>query len=307
MSSLDPNSSSPDLSKAQQTEPAPEDSAIPSVVQDNHVEQTLPEQCSQGERLDNPTERKLTSTIGPLDDGNLPEEPNFRYSLLSLFVAMAVVAVGIVLLKWFWLYGFVIIFALTAGADMFTRRNRSRDVRILFAALWGIVFPLLCILYDPGILHPAWTSYSDPTKLALPDFTDLENLPDKLMYQSAYSRAAMFAIPLETMVLAAWIFWQPRHPIMSSLFAGALWYGAVLAGLVAVLMLPLTLIGLLVLFGVLGIIPFLTCISFAYAAREAWMLGSRHERKPNQIDYETWAILSFTSLLLITALFAIAV
>src|SRR5205085_7811140 len=69
-----------------------------------------------------------------------------------------------------------------------------------------------------------------------------------------------------------------RRP--AGLLAGSLAGGAVFALGLGLILLPMTLIGMIILVGVLGLIPFGTAWVFGRNARAAWRAATRHRAAP---------------------------
>ncbi len=207
------------------------------------------------------------------------EDGALRYSIHSMLIAMAMIALGIALLKWFWLWGFVVIFTVSFGVEIGTFRSRKRLGNIVSVAVWGIVFPVLCVFYDPGILHEPWISPPGPMSFPRGLQSDI-----RITWQSVSSPISIFslsAIAIECVTLGVWILLQPRNPWIADFFIGMLSFGIVLAMLVGICLLPLSLMGLVLLIGILGITPFMTFRAYLFAASEAIRISShnRDERK----------------------------
>jgi hypothetical protein len=105
-----------------------------------------------------------------------------------------------------------------------------------FDILAGVVAPPLCLIFDPIV-------FSD---------TDLNR----------YQAAGYSAIGLEVLALWIWLFLGEFAGRSIAFLGGMLLFGAFLAGTIGILLLPLSLIGLLVLIGVLGFLPFCTAFAF---------------------------------------------
>jgi len=115
---------------------------------------------------------------------------------------------------------------------------RIRNValrRVVFDLLAGIALPVLCIWYDPIVfIGGSW------------DFLVSWRTPVYLL------------VALEIVALLGWLIYDTLTHRPSGLFAGMLAVGCAAATAVGVVILPMTLMGLLVLIGVLGLTPFLT-------------------------------------------------
>ena len=113
-----------------------------------------------------------------------------------------------------------------------------------FDVALGVMMPILCFYFDPGILRNS--------SLGFP-----MGPPISQVSMFIYILSAM-AIP--TLVL--WLWLGPRLKRWSGIVGGMLLAGAILSFTIGVVILPLTFIGLIMLIGVLGFVPFLT--AFVY-------------------------------------------
>jgi hypothetical protein len=200
-----------------------------------------------------------------------------RYSLHSMLIAMAMIALGIVLLKWFWVWGFGLIFLVSIGVEIGTFKNRKRLGKIVSTSVWGIVFPVLCVFYDPGILHEPWIMPAGPGPFPPMFISKVQITWDSM--SSLLSIFSITAIAIQCVSLGTWILWQPRNPFIADIFVGLMFFGVVIALLIGICMLPLTLMGLVIGIGILGITPFLTWRAYLFATREAMRIS-----KPNRIE-----------------------
>lgn len=108
--------------------------------------------------------------------------------------------------------------------------------QILFDVFFGIAMPIICLWLDPVVF------VGPPGDLSL----------------AACKLPCYYMIGAEIILLTLWLL-LGRHMLASAaLVAGGLLAGGVFALLVGTLMLPLSLLGLLLLIGVLGFTPFLT-------------------------------------------------
>jgi hypothetical protein len=123
----------------------------------------------------------------------------------------------------------------------------------IFDAVVGLLLPALCLYFDPIVFRGGVAGLGEP----------------------ALSRYRLFAygvIALELAVLALWLFTGERLKEWGGMLGGAMLAGALFALAVGVLILPYTLLGLLILVGVLGFTPFFT--AFVYLRNAARALGT---------------------------------
>jgi hypothetical protein len=121
--------------------------------------------------------------------------------------------------------------------------------QITFDIMFGVMTPLVCLLVDPGIFRTG----------ALGDGGMLGSL----------KWFALIAIPLQILTLIAWLWLGTAFEPWTAGIAGILLVGGMFAGLIGVVLLPLSLIGLLVLVGMVGFLPFVTAGVFLRNALRA--------------------------------------
>jgi hypothetical protein len=129
----------------------------------------------------------------------------------------------------------------------------ATDWQKYFDVLMGIVVPTVCLIADPGVFT------NDATFL-------FENLP--LLRNFAYVFVA-----IEMLTLGLWLFVPCRAPIPAAIFSGCFLAGGVLSFALGVTMFPMTLVGMIVLIGFLGLTPFFTAFVFLRNATRALRLA----------------------------------
>ena len=151
----------------------------------------------------------------------------------------------------------------TGSTPSFEERWLLRPLKIgqiVFDFLFGIVMPILCFYFDPGIirddLSPV-TSFS-PLRLFIYVFSGL-------------------AIP----TLALWLLLGRRlNKYLSGIIGGTLLTGAIICFMIGCLILPLTLAGLAYIIGFLGFIPFIT--TYVYARNGLRAMAQANARMPRR-------------------------
>lgn len=140
------------------------------------------------------------------------------------------------------------------AVDGFWKRQYALNVtrpQIVFDAFFGAVLPVVCLFMDPGIFRSG-------------------GLPGT----SLLTHFGLFAYLEIALCIAALIFYLVTR--RSSLFlAGMLYAGMLFSLAVGIMILPLTIVGVFVLIGVLGLTPFLTAFVFLRNARRCWNRSSR--------------------------------
>lgn len=122
---------------------------------------------------------------------------------------------------------------------------------LIFDFAFGVVAPLLCLYFDPGLFRS-----NDPC------FGPLLGGTGPFVY---------VAIGSGTFLLAIWLIANRWITKGRSLFAGAFLGGTIFAFLLGLAMLPFSLIGLLLFgLGALGVMPFLVALVYWRNARMAW-------------------------------------
>jgi hypothetical protein len=116
-----------------------------------------------------------------------------------------------------------------------------------FDVVFGIVMPVLCFVFDPIVFRSGFEY-------------DGGLYPQVQFY--AYTISA-----LEMVALCAWLCAAGRAGRQPAALAGMLFGGAVFAFCVGMAILPYSVLGLIVLLGALGFVPFLT--AFVYL-RNGW-------------------------------------
>lgn len=107
--------------------------------------------------------------------------------------------------------------------------------QLVFDFVFGIVMPVFCFYLDPGIVRAGL--FSPVGELSL--------------FIYAFSGLAIIA-------LFVWLVFGHRMGSLGTIFGGVLVAGAIVSTSIGVLILPLTLIGILVVIGLLGFVPFIT-------------------------------------------------
>jgi hypothetical protein len=124
------------------------------------------------------------------------------------------------------------------------------ELQLGFDVILGIVLPLFCLMLDPIVFRAG--AFGRPLI-------------------GEYAIAGKLAMICGMVSLAVWLLFG-KFP---ALFVGLLAGGAALAAGLAVILLPLSLMGLVMLIGVLGFTPFVTAFVFLRNAIRAYERASR--------------------------------
>jgi Zn-dependent protease with chaperone function len=130
----------------------------------------------------------------------------------------------------------------------------ARQDKMAFDVTLGILAPLLCLIFDPMV------------------FTE---------YLSFSQIFAYFLIGLEIGTLTLWLVFGVRLLWWAGFIAGILFSGALFAFILGIALLPLSIIGSIVIIGLLGFTPFFTSVVFYDYAKKAFKQA--YEKNINQI------------------------
>lgn len=136
------------------------------------------------------------------------------------------------------------------NASTTTQVPARLNTRWLFDFGFGVIAPLICLIADPIVFKGGQSFIASGGLLA----------PFKV---AAYS-----AIGLGVAALAIWLIFRPRLLAHSDFFAGIFLMAQVSAFLTAVIILPLSIIGIGI-GGILGFIPFVTAFVFSRQRKQA--------------------------------------
>jgi len=151
-----------------------------------------------------------------------------------------------------------------------------------FDVLFGIIFPIGCLVFDPIV------------------FRDLGPCSPAVL--GRYQILAYVAVGIGEVTLVLWWLLGQWLAHLHGLIVGICLAGAVFASGVGLFLLPETVIGLMVIIGILGFVPFLTALVYGRLAYRLWV-GAWAGQTPR---YRLWlvasALVSFTLALGVPAL-----
>lgn len=150
----------------------------------------------------------------------------------------------------------------------FLRRQFSPPTtyaQTVFDALFGIVAPVLCFVCDPIVFRS-----SEFGSALLVD----------------YQAFAYLVSGVEILSLIIWLVWGRNSRQATRLAGGMLMAGAVFSGLIGILILPFTLMGLMLGIGVFGFIPFLTALVYLRNAQRAFRLAGKPAIVPEASQHQ---------------------
>ncbi len=179
-----------------------------------------------------------------------PDNPQF--SIFELMLVTGICAVTITAIKAVGLYG---VFGLFFGCFfmwVYLRSSLTNPTKLRFWSqfMWGILMPIGCVFGDPFVFG----RFEMGTALSF----------------NEYAFACYAFIGWEILCLAAsWVV-RPAQRRINLFLSGSLLAGAVFAFLIALAVLPFTLIGLIVVLGVMGFTPWFTAIVYLRTSMMLW-------------------------------------
>lgn len=194
-----------------------------------------------------------------------PPEP-LRFSLAQLLIGTTITAVLLALFRALGIWGAVLSFG---AALIFTlliypqaRPGRKQQQALMFDFVWGIVMPVVCLVFDPFVfkLDEGW----DPGFVAGPfQWTRWPRFND-LAFVAYPVLACQLAIILSVLVIG-----RPGGT-WAAAAAGSLVAGMIVSTVIGVALFPMATLGLMLLIGILGYTPLFTAFSYGRRAREMW-------------------------------------
>jgi hypothetical protein len=217
-----------------------------------------------------------------------------QFSLRGLFILQAVCAVFLAALVTAGVFAVLAAFAATLVVAWARIGPEHRQVRRLIVDLMGgAVLPALCLLYDPAVFR-AGNPLQGRAYLFI--LFEIGVLLGWMVFGRWLGRLATPAGPAEQGPPAAAKFAEQVAPRLvqiaaDAIIAGAgsaLMVGAVAAFVIGFVVLPLSVVGILAAgVGLLGLVPFLTCLVFGRQALRAL----RQSKRGNPIATSIAAVL----------------
>lgn len=210
-------------------------------------------------------EAELFASAQPIDNVEPPPEP-LRFSLAQLLIGTTIAAVLLALFRALGIWGAVLSFgaALIFTLLIYPQANpgRKQQQALMFDFVWGIVMPVVCLVFDPFVFKGDGNldSLGAPDSFIRPDWRE-------------FSEAAFIAYPVlawQLAVMAVVLVIGRLRSEWAAAATGSLFGGMFVAGAIGVMLLPLSTLGLMVVWGMLGYTPLLTAYSFGRRAREMW-------------------------------------
>jgi hypothetical protein len=158
-----------------------------------------------------------------------------------------------------------------AGKESFWRRQFSSTIttpQLTYDVLFGILLPILCFIFDPAIFT------NDGFGLVIFSIAQYKWF--------VYLFSALSIISLSVWLLA-YRAGTSAGGIVAGLVAGILLAGAAASFVIGCIILPLSLIGLMVLIGVLGFTPFFTAFVYLRNGVRALKLAESNARQPTLV------------------------
>lgn len=151
-------------------------------------------------------------------------------------------------------------------------RTRAQTV---FDVLFGIIAPILCFVFDPIVFRSS--DFGSPL------------FPN-------YQGFVYLVSGIEILLLTFWLVCGRHLQPATRIAGGILMSGAIFSGLIGLVLLPFSLLGLSVGIGALGFIPFLTALVYLRNAKSSFQLArpsnlpglSTQERELTTLDRTGW-------------------
>jgi hypothetical protein len=155
-------------------------------------------------------------------------------------------------------------------------RGEGTKAQIKFDVIFGIVLPVACFFFDPGIFRSGFWGFGD----------SLFGIAKPFAYLISFT--AIFG-------LIGFLLFGEKLRSLNTFFSGLFTVGAVFSLILAVVLLPFSIIGLILAFvGILGFVPFFTAFVFARNAVRAFKAaGLTIERPVLRRAFALSAIFSF--------------
>lgn len=167
-------------------------------------------------------------------EGDPIDDQPVQFSLRSVLLLQTLAAAALSLLLAFDLVGALALFFVTVGVMVWPMPPGAQRARRVFSDLLaGALMPIVCLVFDPGVLN-----------------------------DSSWGVVTIPAILVQIAGLLLWQLLPGRVPAVTAFFCGFFCVGFLLALMIGIAMIPVTLIGLLLLVGLLGTMPFLTAIVY---------------------------------------------
>jgi hypothetical protein len=186
-----------------------------------------------------------------LNEGDPSDGAPVQFGIRAVLLLQALAAGALSLLMWLDLAGVFILFIGTVLAMLWrVSPNAARARRVFADLLAGALMPIICVFFDPGVLRETQAGF-------VPGFFDFRLLSGKEL-----GTILILAVLVQVGMLLLWQLTPRGAPSIAGFFVGSFVIGTLLAVVIGVCILPLTLIGLLLIVGFLGAMPFLTAIVY---------------------------------------------
>ena len=198
------------------------------------------------------------------NEARSPTSEVVRFSLKSLFLLTFLCAVALALVAQLRLLGTEILFLTAVVASLVLLNQVDKGLaRIWLQAMWGVILPLACLATDPFL------------------FVSSQNI--RMLSELRLSPFAAgcygFVCWQITMLLASWLL-TSKYPKSAAFLSGSLLVGCIFAGIVALVLTPITLLAMIFLIGLPGITPWLTMFVYMKATKACWSIAKQMEQKP---------------------------
>ncbi len=193
-----------------------------------------------------------------------------QFGMRTLLISVTVFAVLLGLFRTLGIFGALVSFLFAAAVTIaldhpWTPPHAKSRRRMLVNLIWGVFMPIVCFVFDPGLLHTspgvvdeAWSAFGGSHM----QWSDVELYP--------YSVSLYFIIGLQVILMSAWLMFGRSMHKHAGFFAGALEFGILLSVTFAILLVIPSCLGIVRAYGLglLGLTPWMTALAYYRACKE---------------------------------------
>lgn len=126
---------------------------------------------------------------------------------------------------------------------------QATEKQRIFDWLFGVIFPVACFVFDPIVFKGGFNGSAE------------------LGHIKPFAYVLSF---VSVMWMAAWLVWGARLKWLNGFTAGVFVVGGLISFGIGIVLLPISLLGLIIIVGILGFTPLVTAIVFLRNARRAF-------------------------------------
>lgn len=130
-------------------------------------------------------------------------------------------------------------------------QTRATKAQMKFDWIFGVILPVVCFTFDPIVFQSEIGFFGGFSLVA-------------------FKSAAYILSFVSVMAMAAWLIWGEKLKWLNAPLAGFFAVGGIISLIIGILIAPLSLLGLIILIGVLGFTPLFTSIVYLRNALRAF-------------------------------------